>query len=174
MTYLLLFAVFFKIGLFSFGGGYAMLPMIFQEVALKRSWVTEQSFTDILAISQITPGPIAINAATYVGIINTGNLTGAVMATMGVSFPSVLIMIILCKYIFKFQENKHLINMFAGLRPIVVGLVVAAAILLFNKENFLDYSSYFIFVGAFALLMYKKVSPIWIIVLSACLGLLIY
>ena len=105
MIYLQLFYTFFKIGLFGFGGGYAMLSMIQGEVVTRYGWVTSQEFTDIVAISQMTPGPIGINAATYVGFTSTGSVWGSVVATFAVVFPSFILMLTISKFFLKYQKH---------------------------------------------------------------------
>ncbi|MGL4945622.1 MAG: chromate transporter, partial [Fusobacteriaceae bacterium] len=107
MIYLQIFYEFFKIGLFSFGGGYAMLTMIYSTVVEKHSWLTSGEFTDIVAISQITPGPIAVNTATYIGYKVTGTVFGSAFATLGVILPAVMVMGILIVFIFKNRDSKY-------------------------------------------------------------------
>ena len=154
MIYLQLFYTFFKIGLFGFGGGYAMLSMIQGEVVTRYGWVSSQEFTDIVAISQMTPGPIGINAATYVGFTSTGSVWGSVIAT----------------------------SIFNGLRPAVVGLLASAALVLMNVENFGSptedtYSfviSIIIFLIAFIGTRKYKANPILMIIACGIAGLLLY
>ena len=136
MIYLQLFYTFFKIGLFGFGGGYAMLSMIQGEVVTRYGWVTSQEFTDIVAISQMTPGPIGINAATYVGFTSTGSVWGSIVATFAVVFPSFILMLTISKFFLKYQKHPVVESIFAGLRPAVVGLLASAALVLMNVENF--------------------------------------
>jgi len=177
---LILFFVFFKIGLFSFGGGYAVLPLIQADVVDFHKWVNVQQFTDIVAISQVTPGPISLNAATYVGYL-TGNEAGfweafimGTVATLGLVLPSVIIMTIFSKFYLKFQDNKYMDNAFAGLKIVVVGLILAAAIMLIDKNNFIDWKSAVIFVVSVALVLKWKVSPILLTVIAAIAGIIIY
>lgn len=172
MIYFKLFYTFFKIGLFSFGGGYAMLPLIQQEVTLSNKWITVKEFVDIVAISQITPGPIAINSATYIGYKIAGIL-GSTFATIGVVMPSIIIMIIICKFFFKFKNNKYVENAFLGLRPATVGLVATAAILVSNS-SFIDYKSVIIFLVAFMASYKYKANPILLTIISAIIGLVLY
>jgi chromate transporter len=172
MIYFKLFYTFFKIGLFSFGGGYAMLPLIQQEVTLSNKWITVKEFIDIVAISQITPGPIAINSATYIGYKISGIL-GSIFATIGVVMPSIIIMLIICKFFFKFKNNKYVENAFLGLRPATVGLVAAAAILVSNS-SFIDYKSVIIFLFAFMASYKYKANPILLTIISAIIGLVLY
>ena len=132
--YITLFTTFVKIGLFSFGGGYAMIPLIQQEVVDKNAWISLEQFTDIIAISQITPGPIAINVATFIGYTTTGNILGATLATLGVVLPSLIIMIVLVKFLSKTQDNIYVIRAFKGLRLIVIGLILGAAFSLMKQK----------------------------------------
>ena len=111
MIFLRLFTTFFKIGLFSFGGGYAMLPLIQHEVVSMNKWLEHKEFIHIIAISQATPGPIAINTATYVGF-KVASVTGAAFATLGVTMPSVIIILIMAKFFFKFRNNKYMEQIF--------------------------------------------------------------
>lgn len=136
MIYLQLFYTFFKIGLFGFGGGYAMLSMIQGEVVTRYNWVSTQEFTDIVAISQSTPGPIGINAAIYVGFTATGSIWGSVIATFAVVLPSFILMLTISKFFLKYQKHPAVEAVFSGLRPAVVGLLASAALVLMNVENF--------------------------------------
>ena len=177
---LILFFVFFKIGLFSFGGGYAILPLIQADVVDLHKWVNVQQFTDIVAISQVTPGPISLNASTYVGYL-IGNKAGfwdafimGTAATLGLILPSVIIMTIFSKFYLKFQDNKYMDNAFTGLKIVVVGLILAAAIMLVDKNNFIDWKSAVIFVVSVALVLKWKVSPILLTVIAAIAGIIIY
>ena len=120
MLYFQLFYTFFKIGLFGFGGGYAMLSMIQGEVVTRYGWLTPQEFTDIVAISQMTPGPIGINSATYVGFTATGSIWGSVIATFAVVLPSFILMLVISKFFLKYQKHPAVEAVFSGLRPAVV------------------------------------------------------
>ncbi|CAG7839335.1 chromate transporter [Clostridium novyi B str. ATCC 27606] len=171
MTLFNLFITFFKIGLFSFGGGYAMLSMIQQEVVSIHGWVKTKEFINMVAISQATPGPIAINMATYVGF-KVNSVLGAVFATLGVITPSVIIMVIITRFFVKFKNNKYVEGAFLGIRPITVGLVAAAAILV-TTGAFIDFKSIIIFICAF-ILSYKKFDPILLIIISGILGYILY
>jgi putative chromate transport protein len=169
-----LFVVFFKIGLFSFGGGYAILPLIQKEVVVIHKWITVSQFTDIVAVSQVTPGPIAINSSTYVGYLVTGNVIGATVATVGLIMPSVIIMTVFSIFFLKFQDNKYISNAFAGLRVVVVGLILSATLLLMDKDNFIDFKSIIIFGVTLLLFLKWKVNAIWLTVGAAIVGILIY
>ena len=182
MIYLHLFYTFFKIGLFGFGGGYAMLSMIQGDVVNRYGWLSPQEFTDIVAISQMTPGPIGINAATYVGFTATGSVWGAVTATLAVVLPSFLLMFVLSRFFVKYQKHPAVEAVFSGLRPAVVGLLAAAALVLMNAENFGSPSddlysfllSVVIFAVAFVGTLKYKVNPILMIVLCGVAGFLLY
>ena len=130
MLYVELLYSFLKIGLFGFGGGYAMLSLIQSEIVDKHGWITNAEFTDIVAISQMTPGPIAINSATYVGYAATGSIWGSVLATVGVCLPSMIIMMIITKCYLRLKENRVIKSIMFGMRPMVVALIGSAAIIL--------------------------------------------
>ena len=142
-VYLELFWIFFKIGAFTLGGGYAILPLIQDDVVDFHKWLNIQQFTDIVAISQVTPGPISLNSATYVGYLvrNKAGIWNGILAgtivTIGLILPSVIVMTFFSKFYLKFQDNKYIDNAFAGLKIVVVGLILAAAILLIDKNNFI-------------------------------------
>ena len=174
MIFLQLFITFFQIGLFGFGGGYAMLSLIQHEVVENHAWLTQQEFTDIVAISQMTPGPIGINTATYIGYTATGSVLGSIVATFAVCLPSFIIVLSIARIFTKFRKNRYVDDAFKGLRPATVGLIAAAALLLMTPENFIDYKSVIIFGTSFVLTMYCKVSPILTIVLAGVAGLLLY
>ena len=182
MIYPQLFYTFFKIGLFGFGGGYAMLSMIQGEVVTRYDWVSTQEFTDIVAISQSTPGPIGINAATYVGFTATGSIWGSVIATFAVVLPSFILMLTISKFFLKYQKHPVVESIFNGLRPAVVGLLASAALVLMNVENFGSptedtYSfviSIIIFLIAFIGTRKYKANPILMIIACGIAGLLLY
>ena len=174
MIYLQLFWVYIKIGLFGFGGGYAMLSLIQEQVVNRYGWITSQEFTDIVAISQMTPGPIGINSATYIGYAATGSVWGSVIATFAVCLPSFILVLIISYYFARMKNNKYVTAAFLGLRPASVGLIAAAALMLMNHENFIDYKSFIIFIAAFALTYYYKVHPILTIALAGVAGALLY
>lgn len=174
MIYLKLFITFFKIGLFNFGGGYAMITFIESEVVRKQAWLSTAEFTDVVAVSQMTPGPIGINMATYTGFMASGDVWGSVIATGAVCLPSFILMILISKYFLKYQQNKGVQDAFKGLRPAVVGLIAAAALVLMNHENFVDVYSYIIFALAFILTYRYRLHPIKLIVLAGLAGLVLY
>ena len=179
--YLSLFFSFFKIGLFGFGGGYAMLPLIQQEVVVSNEWITVSEFTDIVAISQTTPGPISFNSATFIGYkaVNNGGHTtlacilGAAICTFAVSLPSFGIMTLVVAFFFKFKENRYVRAALFGIKPAVIGLIAAAGIMLINGFNFIDYRSWAIF-GVVFIASIKKIDPILLIALAGLAGFLLY
>lgn len=188
--FLKLFYTFFKLGLFGFGGGYAMLSMIQGEVVVRYEWISSNEFTDIIAISQMTPGPIGINSATYVGymaVVNNGGPTwlgvlGSCVATFALVLPSFILMFTVSKILLKYKSHPIVESVFSGLRPTVVGLLASAALLLMNKENFGDYnsdiytfiSSIIIFAVSFIAVLKFKVHPILMIIVSGIAGYLLY
>ena len=177
-----LFYTFFKIGLFGFGGGYAMLSMIQGEVVTRYGWLTPQEFTDIVAISQMTPGPIGINSATYVGFTATGSVWGSIIATFAVVLPSFILMLAISKFFLKYQKHPAVEAVFSGLRPAVVGLLASAALVLMNTENFSSpkedmYSfivSCIIFLVAFVGTRKYKINPIVMIIVCGIAGFILY
>lgn len=173
MTYLILFWSFLKIGIFGFGGGYAILALIENEVVDTYAWMSTAEFTDIVAISQATPGPIAINCATYVGYSATDSILGSAIATFAVCLPSLILASLAARFIYKFRDNKYVDAAFKGLRPAVVGLILAAGLTLINHDNFTDYISVIIF-AVVAVCSYFKVNPIFLLMLSGIAGYFIY
>ena len=190
MLLLELFYTFLKIGLFSFGGGYGMLSVIQGEVVTRHAWLTASEFTDIVAISQMTPGPIGINSATYVGytaMLNaTGNealaVLGSLMASFAVMLPSIVLMLIVSRFFMKYSKHRNVEAVFKVLRPAVVGLIASAALLLMTEENFgsptgtpLQFVvSVALFVAAFVAMKFFKVSPILILILAGAFGGVFY
>ncbi len=184
-----LFGTFFLIGLFGFGGGYAMLSMIQGEVVGHYHWMTMGQFTDIVAISQSTPGPIGVNSATYVGytaMVNAGygpywGVFGSFLATFAVVLPSFILMLLISKFLMKYRNHPSVENVFSGLRPAVVGLLMAAALLLMNSENFSSMSenpwrfclSIFLFAFAFIAQKVYRMGPILIILLCGFAGIIL-
>lgn len=181
MIYLELFLTFFRIGLFTFGGGYAMLPLI-QDAVLQNAWLSEEAIVNFIAVSESTPGPFAINIATYVGI-ETGGILGAVCATLGVVLPSFIVILIVAKVYKKFQESKTVKGCMTGLRPTVIGLIASAVLNIgatvffpdgfaFADLNFYNMAvSLVIAVIGILLIFKKKIHPILLIVISAVLGI---
>ncbi len=182
MIFLELFWTFFVIGMFTIGGGYAMLSLIQAEVVTNHGWLTETTFTDIVAISQMTPGPIGINCATYVGydaLAAEGAseficILGSATATFAVVLPSFIIVLALCKLYTKFSDNHIFAGIMSGLKPAVAGLIGAAAVILITPTNFPDWKSWALFAVALLASITIKISPIIAIVAGGVAGLLIY
>jgi len=167
-----LFLSFFKIGAFSFGGGYAMLPLLEKEIIITHNWLTSQEFVDIFAISEMTPGPIAVNSATFLGYKVAGFL-GAIVATFAVILPSFIVITFLYLSIEKFKDSKYLDWIFQGIRPVVLGLILAAGITV-AKTGVTDIRGLFIAGLLFYVVSFKKLNPIWAIVLGGLLGVVLY
>ncbi len=182
MIYFELFITFFVIGMFTIGGGYAMLSLIQNQVVTVHGWIDETTFTDIVAISQMTPGPIGINSATYLGydvIANTGAsefmcILGSFTATFAVVLPSFLIVLAICKAYEKLKDHYMFRGIMTGLRPAVLGLIGTAALGLATPDNFIDWKSYVLCLAAFIGLYFKKIGPFSAIGLGALAGLLLY
>lgn len=190
MLFLELFYTFLKIGLFSFGGGYGMLSVIQGEVVSRHGWLTAAEFTDIVAVSQMTPGPIGINSATYVGytaVFNSGApewlaVIGSVVTSFAVMLPSIVLMLIVSRFFMKHSKSRNVEAVFKALRPAVVGLIASAALLLMTEDNFGSptetplqfWVSVALFVAAFAAMKFFKVSPILILILAGIFGGVFY
>ncbi|MDY6206441.1 MAG: chromate transporter [Prevotella sp.] len=189
MIFLELFITFFQIGLFGFGGGYGMLSLIQSQVVTRHHWLTMGQFTDIVAVSQMTPGPVGINSATYCGyeaIHNAGMgsglaVVGSCVATFALVLPSLLLMLAICKLFMKYMNTPMVQSVFMGLRPAVVGLLGAATLLLMTPENFSTPQSnpweFWISVALFLITFIGtkvyKVNPVKLILLSGFAGLLL-
>ena len=181
MIFLELFWTFFKIGAFTFGGGYAMLPLI-QEAVLAKGWAEPEALINFIAVSESTPGPFAINMATYIGA-EAGGVLGSVCATLGVVMPSFIIILLVAKFFEKFKKSEIVKGCMSGLKPAVVGLIgaallsVAATVFIpdgFSTAIFTDKQTYLSLAvfGVSAFLAFRKIHPIAIICLSAALGIL--
>ncbi len=164
---------FLKIGLFGFGGGYAMLPLIGHEIVATRGWATANEFADMVALSQMTPGPVALNSATYVGFTAQG-VSGAIIATAGVCLPPFVIMCLACRFFLSMRNNPRVEGAMRLLRPAVVGLILAAALLMLNRESFVDWKSGVIFALAFFLTAFAKLHPIAVLIGAGAVGWLVY
>lgn len=199
MIYLKLIWAYIKIGIFGFGGGYAMLSLVEHSV-VDPGWISETMFTDIVAISQMTPGPIGINSATYIGFVAPGavdpmfsgvfwGLLGSVLCTLAVVVPSFLLVLYSAHFIRRHNDSGAIKGIFAGLRPVVVGLIASAAILLMNNANFNPHNlrseliiNIVICIAAFCLVFFPipwrgrkiKLHPILVIVFAGLAGWLIY
>jgi chromate transporter len=167
-----LFFSFFKIGAFSFGGGYAMLPFIQREIVENNNWLNINEFMDIIGISQMTPGPVAINSATFVGYKVSG-VVGSIMATLGVVITSFILVSIISKTLEKFKESTIVKSALMGMRPVLIALILKAFLDL-AKESYLDLKSIIITTIIGLVLLSKKVHPILVIVIAAIIGLIFY
>lgn len=188
MIWLRLFWTFFKIGLFGFGGGYGMLSLIQNEVVEKQAWITSSEFTDIVAVSQMTPGPIGINSATYVGfkaienagMARTDAVCGSLLASFALMLPSFILMLLISAFFMRYKDHKSVQTVLSWLRPVVVGMLAAAVLLLLNTENLgvsltpQFFISIGLLAGAFLATYVWKVGPIKVIIAAGILGGLIY
>lgn len=191
MIYLKLLFTFFKIGLFSFGGGYAMIPLIEKEILIN-GWISGQEFADIIAIAEMTPGPVAVNSATFVGY-RTANVLGAAFATLGVALPSLILILLLSRLFFKFQHEPVVQGIFSGIRPVIVGLIAGAAFFVAETSIFkgsisatglsalftrtldiIDLPSVLIMVASIVALVKFKLNPILTIAASGATGILLF
>lgn len=190
MIYLYLFLEFFKVGLFTFGGGYAMIPLI-KEVVLSHGWMSEEHFIDMIGLSEVTPGPIAVNMATFIGN-EQGGILGSVLATIGVVLPAFIIMLLISILLRKFMKNKYVQSSLKGIKSVAIALITSSAIILLSDVLFpysyihgsftisfnIDLIKIFVLIiaGYFLLriIFKKKISPIFVILMSAGIGLIYY
>ncbi|MFB9829796.1 chromate transporter [Lederbergia wuyishanensis] len=174
-----LFLTFFKIGLVSFGGGYAMIPVIEAEVVSKHDWMTTQEFTDVIAVASMSPGPIATNSAIFIGY-NTAGLPGAIFSTIGSVLPSLIIILIIAMFFYKMHEHKLVKSAFYGLRPIITGLIIYAAISFAISNHVIGAISThtFILFTIFSLSLFAlirlKMNPILVIFISGIAGIIFF
>jgi len=166
-----LFIIFCRIGAFTFGGGYAMLPIIQREIVEKRNWATDQEMLDYYAIGQSTPGIIAVNTATFIGYKRKG-VIGAIAATAGIVFPSLVIITLIAAYFTQFQDYQVVKHAFAGIRVAVVVLILNAVIKMW-KNSVKDWKGIIAFCAAFAVAAFTKISPIIVIIIAAVAGIFI-
>ncbi len=190
VIWLKLFWTFFKIGLFGFGGGYGMISLIHNDVVEKQHWISNSEFTDIVAVSQMTPGPIGINSATYVGykamenagMSRTEAVLGSLLASFSVMLPSFIIMLLISAFFMRYKKHPMVQTVLRWLRPVVVGMLVAAVMLLLNEENLGTYSidnlqlyvSIGLFILAFIATYFWKIGPIKVILMAGLFGGLFY
>jgi chromate transporter len=172
MLYLQLFISFLKIGFFSFGGGYAMIPLITEEVVTVHHWVSMRELAQLIAISQMTPGPIAVSAATYIGY-KTAGILGSILATTAVISPAFVIVMLMAKYFHVIKSNTFTQRMLAGIKPVVVFLIAVAGIKLAGSVV-PGVASVLIGLGALLLLTKTKIHPIYTIIIGGLMGILIY
>lgn len=180
MTLLLLFAEFFKTGLFAIGGGLATVPFLF-EMANKYPWFTPGQLTDMIAVAESTPGPIGVNMATYAGF-NAGGVLGAVIATLGLILPSIVVILIVAKILEKFRQNKFVNYAFYGIRPAVAGMILSAWLGLFKmcmvNPGYTGIADFFmlkelaIFIVLTVLNFKSKINPVYYIIIGAIIGII--
>ncbi len=173
MLLLKLFAVFFKIGLFTLGGGYAMIPFIQREAVDINKWISQKDFLEITAMDTVTPGPIAVNMATFVGYKVNGVL-GAIVATVGVVLPSLVLVTIIAALFYKFRDNRYVQAILKGLKPAVVALIIIALIYLLKAKAIIDIKGAIIAVLVVIGILIFKIHPMWLVGLSAIAGLILY
>lgn len=188
MNYLILFLEFLKIGLFTFGGGYAMIPLV-KEAVLKHGWMNEETFLNMIGVSEVTPGPIAINMATYVGSTQ-GGILGALLCTLGVVLPSFIIMLLISILLKKYMKNKYVQSALSGIKFVAVALIFASALTIFADvlfpysvegtvsvtPNLVAIKMFVIIIAGYfllKLLLKRKPGPILVIVMSAIVGLMV-
>lgn len=186
-----LFVTFFKIGAFGFGGGYGMISMIQFDVVDSRKWMSSTEFADILAVSQMTPGPISINCATYVGYTASHSLAstseisnllsptcagiiGSCFATFALCLPTIIMMVGVVLWLFKNKDNKFVKYALSSLKPVVVGLIFSAGVLMMNGENFIDWISVVICASVFVATYFFKLNPIYLIIFCGAFGYIYY
>lgn len=179
MIYLQLFWAYLKIGIFGFGGGYAMLSMIQFEIVEHYQWISAEEFADIVALSQMTPGPISINMATFTGY-TVGGFWGSLIATAALVLPSLLMLYLVLKMLFKHKDNYIVKSTLSLMKPVIAGLIFVAALLMMNSSNFTDFGLHqnnisviicaLTFVGVF----WAKINPILLIIASGIVGYLVY
>ncbi len=167
-----LFTSFFKIGAFSFGGGYAMIPLIQREIVDRHSYLTLAQFSDIIAIAEMTPGPIAVNSATFVGYRVDGFL-GAAVSTLGVVLPSFIVILLIAACFVRFQKHPAVQAFFGGIRPVVIALITLAAVAV-GKISLLDAPSWLIGALVLAAIQKTRLHPVLIILGAGLAGTIFY
>ncbi len=179
MIYLQLFWVYLKIGIFGFGGGYAMLSMIQFEIVDHHGWMTMREFADMVALSQMTPGPVSINIATFIGY-NVGGFWGSLLATFSIVLPSLLLLMVVLKFLFKNKESYMVKTTLSSMKPVIAGLIFVAALQMINPQNFVDFGlhdnniSVIICALSFVGVFFAKINPILLILASGLLGYFVY
>lgn len=172
-----LFVSFFRIGLFSFGGGYAMIPLI-SDVITKKGWLMQEEFVQIIGIAEMTPGPIAVNAATFVGY-KTAGVWGSVFATLGVAMPSLLLILFISGIFFKYSDHAITKHIFIGIRPVIAGLILSSALIMAKSTILADshvtgssfnFETLIITITILLIALKKKIHPIILIGIAGLLG----
>ena len=165
-----LFFTFFKIGAFTFGGGYAMLPIIQREIVENKGLISEEEFMDAIALAQASPGPVAVNTSVYVGYRIMG-FKGAVSATLGAVLPSFIIILLIAAYFIKFRDNQIVERVFLGIRPAIVALILAAVYKMWIKTK-RTYLKLFVAIATAFIIIFLGISPIWIVIASAIVSVI--
>ena len=179
MIYLQLFWAYLKIGIFGFGGGYAMLSMIQFEVVDHYGWMSIEEFSDMVALSQMTPGPVSINIATFIGY-TVGGFWGSMVATAAIVMPSLLLLVFVLRFLFKNKENYIVKTTLSSMKPVIAGLIFVAALMMMNPETFADFGlhgsniSVIICAVSFIATYFAKINPILLIIASGLVGYLVY
>ena len=179
MIYLQLFWAYLKIGIFGFGGGYAMLSMIEFEVVDHYGWMSIEEFSDMVALSQMTPGPVSINIATFIGY-TVGGFWGSMVATAAIVMPSLLLLVFVLRFLFKNKENYIVKTTLSSMKPVIAGLIFVAALMMMNPETFADAGlhgsniSVLICAVTFAGVFWAKINPILLILASGLVGYFVF
>lgn len=173
MLYIKLFLTFLKIGLFMFGGGYAAIPLVQKEIIEMRNWLTPKEFIDVMAVAEMTPGPIAVNSATFIGYKLAG-FWGGLCATIGVVLPAFLAILLVARFFYTYRTQPPVKAVFRGIRPAVIGLIAAALFSLAKGGMIIDWKAGVTASLVFFAVLYLRIHPIWLILLCGMLGYLIY
>ncbi|MFC1687277.1 chromate transporter [Patescibacteria group bacterium] len=173
MLLLKLFWVFAKIGIFTVGGGYAMIPFVQKEAVEINKWVSKEEFLEILSLDTVTPGPLAVNLSTFVGYKVNG-IVGALVATLGVILPSIVIVILVAAFFYAFRTNKIVQAVLQGLKPAVVALIAVGIFSLIQGKAIIDFRGIIILVVVFVGVAVFKIHPIWLVVASGLAGIVFY
>ncbi len=160
-----MFITFFKIGAFTFGGGYAMIPIIQEEVVEKKKWIDDEDFLDAIALAQASPGPVAVNTSVYCGHRLKG-WPGALVCTLGTALPSFITILVIAMVFYQFRSNAIIDKIFFGIRPAVVALILSAVYKMLKKSNF-GYAKVAVSIAALLIMVYTDISPIWIVIAGA-------
>lgn len=157
-----MFITFFKIGAFTFGGGYAMIPIIQEEVVEKKKWIEDTEFMDAIALAQASPGPVAVNTSVYCGHKLRG-VVGAIVCTLGTVLPSFLTILFIAMFFYQFRNNPILDQIFMGIRPAVVALILSAVYKMWKKSEF-SYDKLIVVIGTILIIVLFDISPIWLVI----------
>jgi len=168
-----LFLTFFKVGLFTFGGGYAMIPFLQKEAVELHKWVTYEEFVEVIAVDTVAPGPIAVNLATFIGYKVQG-VVGSLVATVGVILPSIVLVVFMAMFFYAFRENRLVQSILSTLKPAVVGLIGVTLVFLLKQGSIIDWKTGLIALAVFVAILFFNVHPIIMVVIAALLGVGFY